>query len=155
MPITGSKSVTINGRRYRLSTRSWDDHIALRGSGINTLLPAGTTLDSRGLRQIVEATIDRYREARREASEMIRDRVRNGTAGLGVACATGLGERVESTPEESPDPIRCPNPACGKPIKATNLCWECPACGWYGDTADIEDIAALARMGSPAGRDDR
>lgn len=108
--MTGrTKSLTVAGKRYRLSTRSYDAHVELRGPGIRPwiTLPAGVTLDSPDLRVQVLQAIERDRKCRKNASECVQQRVREGKAGL-----TQMTGRRQDSAEQR--------------VKDGN----CPFCGW-------------------------
>jgi hypothetical protein len=79
---TITKTLTIAGKKYRLSTRTYDDYIDLNGPGIvgGICLPAGVTLDSPDLREMVAQAVADYWERHRRASEWIQQRVRAGLA---------------------------------------------------------------------------
>ena len=91
------RTMTIHGKRYRVRTRSYDSCLELRGPGLlgGISLPAGLTLDSPDLRERITEAVERHRENRRAASEMIQQRVRDGKAGLTSSA---------STPTEQPRP---------------------------------------------------
>lgn len=74
------KTITLGGKKYRLTVRPYDCLIDISGGGIvpAVTLPAGVTLDSPRLREEVAAAVRRHWENRTSASEWIRQRVRDG-----------------------------------------------------------------------------
>jgi hypothetical protein len=79
------KTIMHNRKRYRLSVRSYDGMVQIDGHGIHHLPLAGITLDSpiSKLRSRVIEAIDRQRQCDKDAREMIQQRVKDGTAGIG------------------------------------------------------------------------
>jgi hypothetical protein len=73
-----TKTLTLAGKKYRLTTRSYDDFLDVQGPGIvgGLVLPAGVTLDSPDLRQQLAGAVADYHERRRSASEWVREHVR-------------------------------------------------------------------------------
>lgn len=51
------KTLTINGKRYTISTRSYDDNLDIRGPRINRAI-SGVSIDSPDLRERVIAAIE-------------------------------------------------------------------------------------------------
>ena len=81
------KKITIDGRTYTLSVRSYDGLIAVKGTGIvgGIVLPDGVTLESSDLREQVRDGVAANRESARAAALVVQDRIKTGTAGLGGA----------------------------------------------------------------------
>lgn len=71
-----TKTLTIDGKRYRVATRSYDDCLSLHGHDVNVCLPEGTTIDSSNLREVVIAAISRDRANREAATKYIQESLR-------------------------------------------------------------------------------
>ena len=96
------KIITIRGKKYRLTTRSYDSLIEVNGKGIigGILLPEGMTMDSPNLRECVIKELLAYLERHRKASEMIQQRVKDGRAEFNRAGY--LQPTPIMTPQENP-----------------------------------------------------
>ncbi len=76
------KTLTIAGKRYRLTTRSYDALIAVTGPGVyHVPLPEGVSLDSPDLRERVVELVERQRENHRRAGEYV-PAARRGRQGM-------------------------------------------------------------------------
>jgi hypothetical protein len=73
-----TKTLTLAGKKYRLTTRTYDDRLDLNGPGIvgGIVLPAGVTLEGPELREQVAQAVADYHERRRAASEWVQEHVR-------------------------------------------------------------------------------
>lgn len=70
---------TIKGKRYRLSTRSYDNHIDVKGPGIvGGIVILNETLDSPVLRAKLIIELEEYKKRRKSASEWVQEQVRKG-----------------------------------------------------------------------------
>ena len=76
-----AKRITIAGKTYRVRKTSYGA-IRVSGPGLVDMVLMDENLESTDLRERLIAAIADYRERRRKASEMIQERVKNGTAGL-------------------------------------------------------------------------
>ena len=78
-----TRTITIAGRRYKVSTRSYDDCLYVTGKGlVGGLTLDGISISSPDLRGYLMAGIAEYRKRSKAASEMIQQRLRDGKAGL-------------------------------------------------------------------------
>ena len=84
---TATRTLTLAGKKYRLSTRSYDGRVQMAGPGVlsHICLPEGVTLDSPDLRGIAQAALERDRECRRAAAEYIQAQVRAAQPGRPLA----------------------------------------------------------------------
>jgi hypothetical protein len=87
------KTLTIDGRRYRLHMETHYGRVIVRGKGllVGVYLPEGVTLDSPDLRECVAAAIAADRECARRARETVRQNlcehdVRTGPVPGSVYC---------------------------------------------------------------------
>lgn len=73
------KTMTISGKRYRIDARAWDGRLRVRGPKILTeeILPAGTTLDSPDLREVVAQAIAQHIARGIAAGEALRQSMRS------------------------------------------------------------------------------
>lgn len=69
------KTLTIEGRRYRITVRAWDALLQVEGPGlvVGCVLPAGVRLDSSDLREQVIEALSRAKANSRAAAEAVCD----------------------------------------------------------------------------------
>ncbi len=80
-----TKNVTVDGKRYRVSTRSYDPAVLdIAGPGLVGGRAVVLTMDAPDFRDRIVAAVRQQKENNRRASDAIQERIRAGTAGLAV-----------------------------------------------------------------------